>query len=360
MYIDSISLYGFRSSPERITLSCRPGVNNFQNKQANEWFDGLRWALGERRLAVLGCRKLEELLFAGDQVSRRLNYNEVSADLNNDDKSLPIDWQHVEVMRRYHRSVESEYFLNRQECRLKDLQEFLSKHLNVKGISFWGSHDREQMAKWSGDELRTLFDLTAGFGTDRLRIKEVEHKINQLEESLQIIKSLISDLSIQLEKLNQADSKQLPEQVRVEERLTFLLEQEEGLTESIDNQHVILNGLRENIRRGFEANFPKLQRAVRYEMNRWLGANVELVLSIPDDIVLSGIFLSGLPSTLSSYERSAAAWALWSAFLQVLPVPVAAIQIDLVDAPFRKMLSAIIDKLAINRQILIFGSDKES
>jgi chromosome segregation protein len=221
VHIKRIELLGFRSYPDRTEISCERGVQVLHDNETFDLFTAIRYALMESRLRVLNCRRLEDLIFAGDGKRRAMNISEVSLEFDNADRTFPLDWHSVEIQRRYFRIGESEFFLNRVPCRLKDISELLQDVLNVESAAVWGNYERLMFVDLSPESRRRLWDITAGHLVNRKRTAEFSSKQQKTQRNLDRVNVIVSELSQQMEQLkNGADPEN--NQTRIEERLNFL------------------------------------------------------------------------------------------------------------------------------------------
>ncbi len=157
MYIRELQLVGFKSFKDRATLSFAPGMNAVIGPNGcgkTNILDALRWVLGEQSFSVLRCARNEDLIFGGTATVPPTNYAEVKLVLGDE-----ATGQDIEIRRRYFRSGESEYYLNRQPCRLRDIQEvFLSANAGTRAYSIF---DLRQMREIISGNIRRLFEEAA-------------------------------------------------------------------------------------------------------------------------------------------------------------------------------------------------------
>src|SRR5690625_4344485 len=124
MFLNRLEVVGFKSFAERVHIDFVPGVTAVVGPNGSgksNVIDAVRWVLGEQSAKTLRGDKMEDIIFQGSDTRNQLNFAEVSLVLNNEKSELPIDYQEVSVTRRVYRSGESEFFINKQSCRLKDI-----------------------------------------------------------------------------------------------------------------------------------------------------------------------------------------------------------------------------------------------
>ena len=128
MLLKRLEMVGFKSFAERTAVDFVPGVTAVVGPNGSgksNVTDAIRWVLGEQSAKSLRGGKMEDIIFAGSDSRKPLNFAEVAITLDNEDHFLPIDYNEVCIMRRVYRSGESEYYINKQQCRLKDIVDLL-------------------------------------------------------------------------------------------------------------------------------------------------------------------------------------------------------------------------------------------
>lgn len=128
MFLKKIELHGFKSFANRVEIDFQPGINAIVGPNGcgkSNITDAIRWVLGEQSIRSLRGSKLEDVIFAGSRSKKPMGMAEVSITLDNYDKFIPIEYSEICIVRRAFRSGESEFYLNKTSCRLKDIQELL-------------------------------------------------------------------------------------------------------------------------------------------------------------------------------------------------------------------------------------------
>ena len=129
MLLKKFEVFGFKSFADKTELELSPGINAIVGPNGSgksNISDAIRWALGEQSIRTLRGAKMEDVIFAGTTHRRPLGIAEVSLTFDNYDALLPLDFGEVTITRRVFRSGESEYLINKSQCRLKDLHELLA------------------------------------------------------------------------------------------------------------------------------------------------------------------------------------------------------------------------------------------
>ncbi len=192
MYIKELQLLGFKSFQEKTTLRFAPGMNCIIGPNGcgkSNVLDALRWVLGEQSFTVLRCAKNEDLIFAGTAQLPPVNFAEVRLILSTEDQ--PALGSEVEIRRRYFRSGESEYYLNRQPCRLRDIQDlFLSAGIGTKAYSIF---DLRQMREIIAGNIRQMFEEAATLAKFRDSKEECQRKLTLTQTDLTRLEDIIAE-----------------------------------------------------------------------------------------------------------------------------------------------------------------------
>jgi len=128
MFLSKLKIQGFKSFPDKTELNFSNGVTSIVGPNGcgkTNIVDAIRWVLGEQKASTLRSNKMEEVIFNGTQKKKPLNFCEVTLTIENNKNLLPIEYDTVEITRRYFRSGESEYYVNKNQCRLKDIHDML-------------------------------------------------------------------------------------------------------------------------------------------------------------------------------------------------------------------------------------------
>src|SRR5690625_7154547 len=126
LYLKRLESVGFKSFAERVKVEFVPGVTAIigpNGSGKSNITDAIKWVLGEQSVKSLRGSKMEDIIFQGSDTRKPLNVAEVTLILDNSDQTLPIDYDEVSVTRRVYRSGESEFYINKQSCRLRDIIE---------------------------------------------------------------------------------------------------------------------------------------------------------------------------------------------------------------------------------------------
>ncbi|GFZ83685.1 chromosome partition protein Smc [Paenibacillus marchantiophytorum] len=211
MFLKRIELSGFKSFADRTELEFVRGITAVVGPNGSgksNISDGIRWVLGEQSAKSLRGGKMEDVIFAGSDSRRAVNFGEVSLTLDNTSQSLPLDFNEVTVTRRVHRSGESEYLINKQPCRLKDITElFMDTGIGKEAYSIIGQGRIEEILSTKSEDRRGIFEEASGIVKYKSRKREAEKKLGETEQNLLRIHDLVSELEDQIEPLREQSEK---------------------------------------------------------------------------------------------------------------------------------------------------------
>jgi chromosome segregation protein len=191
MRIKEITIFGFKSFPEKTRILFSKGITAILGPNGcgkTNIFDAFRWVLGEQTLSLLRCQRAEELIFGGTKTTPPLNYCEVKLIIENEGE-WPEFSNEIEIKRCYYRSGESEYFINRQPCRLKDVQDLFAN----TGSSAYSIFDINQMRRIIHGEIKELLYEVSTLKSYFENKKEIEKKINSLNQELESMEIIIKE-----------------------------------------------------------------------------------------------------------------------------------------------------------------------
>ena len=211
MYLKSLEIQGFKSFPDKtlirfdsdITAIVGPNGSGKSNIS-----DALLWVMGEQSSKTLRGAKMEDVIFGGTQKRSAVGFAEATLTLDNADRALPYDADEVMITRRYYRSGDSEYYINRQSARLRDIHEmFMDTGLGREGYSNIGQGRIDEILSLKSADRREIFEEAAGISKYRHRKEETERKLAHTEDNLLRIGDKVSELELQLEPLRQQSEK---------------------------------------------------------------------------------------------------------------------------------------------------------
>lgn len=207
MFLKRLEVVGFKSFADKVSIDFVPGVTAVVGPNGSgksNIADSIRWVLGEQSVKSLRGSKMEDVIFAGSDARKPLNYAEVTLVLDNSDEHLDIDYSEVNVTRRVFRSGESEYFINQQPCRLKDIVElFLDSGLGKESFSIIGQGKVDEILNSKPEERRAIFEEAAGVLKYKVRKATAEKRLAETDANLHRVEDILHGLSEQLEPLKQ-------------------------------------------------------------------------------------------------------------------------------------------------------------
>ncbi len=206
LFLKRLEVIGFKSFADRIGIDFVPGVTAVVGPNGSgksNVTDAIRWVLGEQSAKSLRGAKMEDIIFAGSDSRKPLNFAEVSLILDNEDERLPIPYNEVSVTRRVYRSGDSEYLLNKQQCRLKDITDlFLDSGLGKEAFSIISQGRVDEILNSRPDDRRTIFEEAAGVLKYKQRRKKAEHKLFETDDNLHRVLDILHELDKRIEPLH--------------------------------------------------------------------------------------------------------------------------------------------------------------
>lgn len=236
MFLKRLELAGFKSFADRTELEFVPGITAVVGPNGSgksNISDGIRWVLGEQSAKSLRGGKMEDVIFAGSDARKAVGVGEVSLTLDNSDESLPLGFSEVTVTRRVHRSGDSEYLINKQPCRLKDITElFMDTGIGKEAYSIIGQGRIEEILSTKSEDRRGIFEEASGIVKYKSRKKEAEKRLAETEQNLLRIHDLVTELEDQVEPLReQADKakrfKELKQELKLNEISMYIYQIEQ-------------------------------------------------------------------------------------------------------------------------------------
>ncbi|MGX7196248.1 chromosome segregation protein SMC [Enterococcus olivae] len=205
MYLKRIELAGFKSFADRTVIDFENSVTAIVGPNGSgksNITEAIRWVLGEQSAKNLRGGKMPDVIFAGSESRKPLNIAEVTVVLDNTDSYLPVDYSEISVTRRLRRTGESDFFLNKQACRLRDIQElFMDSGLGKESFSIISQGKVEAIFSSKPEDRRGIFEEAAGVLKYKQRKKQAEQKLFETEDNLSRVQDIIYELEDQLEPL---------------------------------------------------------------------------------------------------------------------------------------------------------------
>lgn len=211
MHLKSLEIQGFKSFPDKINIQFPDGITAIVGPNGSgksNISDAIRWVLGEQSGKQLRSSKMEDVIFTGTAKRRPQGFAQVSLTIDNSDHALPVEYNEVTVSRRYYRSGESEYFINKQQVRLRDVNElFLDTGLGKDGYSIIGQGKIAEILSPKSDDRRAVIEEVAGISKYRYRKNEAARKLQSTEDNLVRLNDILGELSERLPVLESQSKK---------------------------------------------------------------------------------------------------------------------------------------------------------
>ena len=211
MHLKSLDVQGFKSFPDKISLrfggeiTAIVGPNGAGKSNIS---DAIRWVMGEQSTRALRGARMEDVIFGGTQKRPAMGFAEASLIFDNTDRYFAVDADEVMVTRRYYRSGESEYYINKQSARLRDVNElFMDTGLGREGYSNISQGRIDEILSVKSTDRLEIFEEAAGISKYRHRKEETERRLEHTEENLLRINDKISELELQVGPLKEQSEK---------------------------------------------------------------------------------------------------------------------------------------------------------
>ncbi len=198
MYLKSLEMHGFKSFPDKIKLDFNKGLTGVVGPNGSgksNIGDAVRWVLGEQSSKSLRGGKMEDVIFAGTQLRKSVGFASVTLNIDNSDRSLDIENDLVSVTRKLYRNGDSEYIINGDQVRLKDIVElFMDTGLGRDGYSIIGQGRIADIVSGKSTERREIFEEAAGISKFRYKKAEAERKLLAAEDNILRLTDILGEL----------------------------------------------------------------------------------------------------------------------------------------------------------------------
>lgn len=205
MYLKRLELKGFKSFPNKTDIIFKEGVTAIVGPNGSgksNVSDAVRWVLGEQSIKSLRGDKLEDVIFAGSDNQKPMNFCEVALTIDNSDEKLNIDYSEVTIKRRAYRNGESQFYLNNKNCRLKDIKEILlDTGIGKDGYSIVEQGKVDEILSNNPVNRRKVFDEACGISKYRYKKTESERNLRNTKENLERINDIYVEIENQIKPL---------------------------------------------------------------------------------------------------------------------------------------------------------------
>ena len=205
LYLKALEIQGFKSFPEKTTLTFENNITGIVGPNGSgksNISDAILWVMGEQRTKTLRGSKMEDVIFGGTAKRTPLSYAQVTLLMDNTDHLFDLDTSEVSISRRYYRSGDSEYYINKEQVRLKDINSLLmDTGLGRDGYSVIGQGRISEIISNKSADRREVMEEAAGISRFRYRKEDAERKLQKTEENLVRVNDKIEELELQVEPL---------------------------------------------------------------------------------------------------------------------------------------------------------------
>ena len=257
MYLKALEIQGFKSFPDKTTILFDRDVTMIVGPNGSgksNISDAILWVMGEQRTRALRGGKMEDVIFGGTEKRGKLGFAQVTLVLDNTARIFPVEGDELAISRRYYRSGESEYYINKQSVRLRDVNELLmDTGLGRDGYSIIGQGRIAEIVSAKSTDRREIFEQAAGISRFRFRKEEAERKLSATDDALVRVGDKIDELQLQLTPLRK--------QAEVAEKYLALQGQLKGLEVSVWMENLDkLAGQTASIQASFDAAKSELEQ----------------------------------------------------------------------------------------------------
>ncbi len=212
MYLKALEIQGFKSFPDKTVLNFGEDITAIVGPNGSgksNVADAIRWVMGEQSTKSLRGSKMEDVIFGGTEKRNQMGFAQVTLILDNTEHIFPhMEESEVAVTRRYYRSGDSEYYINKQSVRLRDVNElFMDTGMGREGYSIIGQGRIDEILSVKSADRREIFEEAAGISKFRHRKEDAERKLERTEENLLRINDKIAELELQVEPLREQAEK---------------------------------------------------------------------------------------------------------------------------------------------------------
>ncbi len=235
MNFEKVEIYGFKSFADKVEIKFNDGITGIVGPNGcgkSNVSDAIRWVLGEQSAKNLRGSSMQDVIFSGTQNRKSLSYCEVSLFFDNTSKIFDLDYNQVIITRKLYRSGESEYFINKQQARLKDIIGLLHQcGIGKEGYTIIGQGKVEEIISAKPEDRRAIFEEATGIAHFKTRKVESERKLDRTHENIVRYGDILTEIENQLAPLERQAAKakefnELSEQLKHHELNTYIAKAE--------------------------------------------------------------------------------------------------------------------------------------
>ncbi len=291
MYLSKLEVVGFKSFANKVNLSFDSGITAIVGPNGcgkTNVVDAIRWALGEQKPSRLRSDKMEDVIFNGTKNRKPVGMADVSLTIENTKGILPSEYKEVVITRRVYRSGESEYYLNKTLCRLKDIKDlFMDTGMGSDAYSVIELKMIETILSDKADERRRLFEEAAGVTKYKVRRKETFTKLANVQQDLTRVNDIVKEVQKAVNSLERQANKaeqfnHLSQDLRTKEivllereyaeiihsieplrlKLSTAVDEKKKITDELSSEETLLDDLRNEL-----ADLEEKLNEVQVELN---------------------------------------------------------------------------------------------
>ncbi len=284
MFLKSIDVYGFKTFAEKTALLFKPGVTAIVGPNGcgkSNIVDAIRWVFGETNARSLRGEVMEDVVFSGSEERKPLGMAEVSLTIVNDDNLLPIEYSEVTVKRRLYRSGESEFFINKNNVRLKDIVElFADTGIGKPAYSIMEQGNIDVLLSNRPEERMTIFEEAAGITRYKMKIKDSYRRLAATDENLLRLNLIIGEVEKEYKNLEkQAEKAQIYRGLKKEEvhyETLYNYERVRNIEKQVRVCDERLNEMRK-LKSDHDREIARLNDAIKQDMEKVRGLEAQIM-----------------------------------------------------------------------------------
>ncbi len=198
MFLKTLEIFGFKSFADKVRIEFTDGVAALLGPNGcgkSNVVDAMKWVLGEQSSKSLRAENMVDVIFAGSETRKPLGVAEVTLLVSNQDEVLPLELPEVSIKRRLYRSGESEYFINNNPVKLRDVRElFFDTGIGKSAYSIMEQGKIDQLLSTKPEERRFVFEEAAGITRFRVRGQEAGRKLEKTEENMRHVEGILDEV----------------------------------------------------------------------------------------------------------------------------------------------------------------------